>query len=81
MAYVNTPTELAKTIAGMSYTGLMEVAHALVEMNKPETGCARDVGTKHGMADTLADWAEAVVEEAEEQERAAKAAKLAASQQ
>jgi hypothetical protein len=57
LAYVNTPTELAKTIVGMSYTGLMEVARQLVDMNKPETGCARDVETEHGMADTLADWA------------------------
>lgn len=81
MAYVNTPTELAKTIAGMSYAGLMEVARALVDMNKPDAGGDRDVGTEHGMADTLADWAGAVVEEAEEQERAAKAAKAASSAQ
>lgn len=78
MAYVNTPTELAKTIAGMSYTGLMEVARELVDMNRPEAGVSRDVSTDHGMADTMARWAEAVVEEAEEQERAAKAAKAAA---
>lgn len=79
MAYVNTPTELAKTIAGMSYSGLMEVARALVDMNKPDAGAGRDVGTDHGMADTLADWAEATVEEAEAQERAAKAARAAAA--
>ncbi len=81
MAYVNTPTELAKTIVGMSYAGLMDVARQLVDMNKPETGCARDLTTDHGMADTLSDWAGAVVDEAEEQERAAKAAKAAASAQ
>jgi len=77
MAYVNTPIELAKCIDGMSYTGLMDVARQLVDMNKPETGCARDLATEHGMADTLACWAEAQVEEAEEQ---AKKAKLAAAQ-
>lgn len=74
MAYVNTPLELAKCVAGMSYTGLLDVARYLVEMNKPETGVARDVSTPHGMADTLADWAEATVEEAEEEARVAKLA-------
>jgi len=62
---VNEPIEIAKCIAGMSYTGLLNVAQQLVDMNKPDTGCARDVASPHGMADTLADWAEAQVEEAE----------------
>lgn len=77
MAYVNTPIELAKCIDGMSYSGLMDVARQLVDMNKPETGCARDLTTDHGMADTLANWAEAQVEEAKE---LAAASKLAAAQ-
>ena len=72
MAYVNTRLELAKCLDGMSYSGLMDVARQLVDMNKPETGCARDLGTDHGMADTLANWAEAQVREAEEQARLAK---------
>jgi hypothetical protein len=74
MAYTNNSLDLAKTIAGMSYSGLLDVARELVAMNT-DTDCGRDVGTDHGMADTLADWAEAQVEEAEEE---AKIAKLAA---
>lgn len=77
MAYVNTPVELAKCIDGMSYQGLMRVARELVDMNKPENGACRDVGTPQGVAETLADWAEAVVEEAEEEAARAKAAKAA----
>lgn len=73
MAYVNTPLELAKCIDGMSYQGLMRVARQLVEMNKPECGAERDVGTPQGMAETLADWAEVEVQEAEERAAAAKA--------
>jgi hypothetical protein len=79
MAYVNTPVELAKTIAGMSYAGLMEVARELVDMNSTEADSGRDVGTCHGMADTLADWAEAQVEEAEEEARVAKLASAKAA--
>jgi hypothetical protein len=79
MAYVNTPVELAKTITGMSYAGLMEVARELVEMNTPEADSGRDVGTPHGMADTLANWAEGVVEEAEEEARVAKLASAKAA--
>jgi hypothetical protein len=74
MAYVNSPLDLAKTIAGMSYSGLRAVASELVAMNV-DADAGRDVGTDHGMADTLSDWAEAQVEAAEEE---AKVAKLAA---
>jgi len=74
MAYVNTPLELAKCIDGMSYAGLLGVARYLVEMNLPENGVGRDPATPHGMADTLADWAEAVVKEAEAEKAKAKAA-------
>lgn len=79
MAYVNTPVELAKCIDGMSYQGLMRVARQLVEMNKPEGGVQRDVGTPQGMAETLADWAESEVQEADEQARLAKLASVKAA--
>lgn len=72
MAYTNSPLELAKTIAGMSYADLRNVADELVQMNDPEAGGDRDINTRQGMADTLADWAQAQVEEAEEQARVAK---------
>lgn len=75
MAYTNSPLDLAKTLAGMSYSDLLQVARELVDMNRDED-CKRDVGTNHGMADTLADWAEAVVEEEDER---AKVAKMAAA--
>lgn len=75
MAY--SPIELARCLVGMSYSGLLNVAHELVEMNKPETGVARDVATDHGMADTLADWAESVVEEADAKAASLKAVKTA----
>lgn len=71
MAYVNSPLDLAKTLAGMSYSGLLDVARDLVDMNRDESA-KRDVGTAHGMADTLADWAEAQVEEDEERAKVAK---------
>lgn len=74
MAYVNTPLELAQCIDGMSYQGLMRVARQLVDMNKPEGGVCRDVGTPQGMAETLADWAESEVLEDREKKAAAKAA-------
>jgi hypothetical protein len=60
MAYTNSPLDLAKTIAGMSYSELLKVARELVDMNAA-ADADRDVGTKHGMAETLADWAESVV--------------------
>lgn len=75
MAYVNTPLDLAKTLTEMSYSGLLDVARELVDMNL-DKDAARDVATAHGMADTLADWAESQVEDAEEQ---AKVAKMAAA--
>lgn len=74
MAYVNTPIELAKCIDGMSYTGLLSAARDLVEMNAPGGASDRDPATPHGMADTLADWAESVVAEENERLEAARAA-------
>ncbi|MFA6984616.1 MAG: hypothetical protein WC213_00220 [Arenimonas sp.] len=74
MAYgIQDPIDLARVIAGMSYGGLLEVARDLVDMNKDED-VKRDVGTEHGMADTLYDWAKAQVETADEEARLAKAA-------
>jgi hypothetical protein len=82
MAYgIQEPKDLAKLIDDMSYHGLLEVAEELVAMNKPEGTDAplRDIATRHGMADTLSDWARAVVEEIEERERARAAKKLQAT--
>lgn len=80
MAYgIQDPIDLARVIKGMSFGDLMEVSRYLVEMNKEGE---RDVKTQVGMASTLYDWAEAIVEEAEEQaeqERQAKAAMKAAA--
>lgn len=70
MAYgIQTPLDLARLITQMSFGGLSEVADALVQMNSQGE---RDVKTVTGMASTLWDWAEAVVEEdeAEARERA-----------
>lgn len=78
MAYVNSPLDLARMIAGMSYAGLLDVAREIVAMNEPDAGGDRDVKTKHGMADTLADWADAVIEDAEIEERNRKAAQVKA---
>lgn len=73
MAYgIQEPIDLARCLNGMSYTGLMAVVRELVDMNKPEGGVERDVKTYHGMAETLADWADAQVREADEQARIAK---------
>jgi hypothetical protein len=80
MAYgIQDPTDLARVIAGMSYGGLMDVARQLVAMNAEGE---RDPKTQHGMAETLFDWAEATVEEAEieaERAREAEAATKAAA--
>lgn len=72
MAYgIQDPIDLARVIAGMSYGGLMDVARQFVEMNAEGE---RDLKTQHGMASTLFDWAEATVEEADEEARIAKLA-------
>lgn len=71
MAYgIQEPIDLARIIINMSYGGLTKVAGTLVEMNE---NAERDVKTDRGMADTLFDWAESVVEEADEMAREAKA--------
>ena len=70
--WISTPAELAKTISCMSYVDLLDVARELYEMNAGENVGLRDMNTKYGMADTLADWAEATVEEAEEQAKVTK---------
>jgi hypothetical protein len=72
---IQEPKNLAETISQMSYGGLLDVARQLVSMN--EEG-QRDVKTDHGMADTLADWAEFVIEEAAIEAEAAKAKPKAA---
>jgi hypothetical protein len=70
MAYgIQEPIDLARIIVGMSYGGLTKVANYLVEMN---ANGERDVKTVVGMAETLFDWAEASVEEADEAARAVK---------
>lgn len=74
MAYgIQDPIDLARIIVGMSYGGLTKVASELVAMNAPDSGMDRDVKTVVGMSETLFDWAEATVEEAEIEARAAKA--------
>lgn len=63
MAYgIQDPIDLARVIVGMSYGSLTKVAGSLVDMNSDGL---RDVKTVVGMAETLFDWAEYVVEEAE----------------
>lgn len=78
MAYgIQDPLDLARILVNMSYGGLTKVAAEFVSMN--ENG-ERDIKTTVGMAETLFDWAEAKVWEAEEadKERKAAAAKAAA---
>jgi hypothetical protein len=76
MAYgIQDPIDLARVIFGMSYGGLVDVARQLVEMNQEGE---RDIKTDNGMASTLYDWAEAQVEEADEEARQAKLATKAA---
>jgi hypothetical protein len=61
MAYgIQDPIDLARVLTSMSYGGLVDVAKELVAMNAEDE---RDVKTAHGMASTLFDWAQAVVEE------------------
>jgi len=70
-----TPTrkDLAKILATLPYSLMVEVAKELVEMNQEEE-YNRHPETVAGMAETLSDWAESQIEGIEEDERAAKAA-------
>jgi hypothetical protein len=69
--WIKTTLELAETITAMRYGDLLDVARQLVEMNAEGE---RDTKTNNGMADTLYDWAEAMVEEAVIEAKAVKAA-------
>ena len=76
MAYgygLQTPKALAEVITQMSYGDLLQIADELVDMNAGENEGLRDMTKKYGMADTLFDWAEALMEEAKAEEAAAKA--------
>jgi hypothetical protein len=77
--WIKTPLELAETISAMRYGDLLEVAKALYEMNADDNAGLRDMNSKYGMADTLFDWAEATVEEAEEEAKTAKMASAKAA--
>lgn len=77
--WMKTPLELAETIASMRYGDLLDVANQLFEMNAGENIGLRDMTGKYGMADTLFDWAEAIVEEAEAEAEKAKATKSKAA--
>jgi len=66
------PKSLAEVITQMSYGDLLEVAQELYEMNAGENAGLRDMNSKYGLADTLYDWASALVEEAQEAERMAR---------
>lgn len=68
------PKALAEVITQMSYGDLLEVAKELHEMNAGENAGLRDMTNKYGMADTLFDWAEAVLEEVRAAEAQAKKA-------
>jgi hypothetical protein len=67
------PKALADVIMQMSYGDLLEVARELYEMNAGENTGLRNMDSKYGMADTLFDWADAVIEEVNEAELQAKA--------
>lgn len=58
---VPTRTELARILATIPYTALVEIAKELVEMNE-DAELNRHPETVHGMAETLADWGEAQLE-------------------
>lgn len=66
------PKSLAEVITQMSYGDLLHVADELYEMNAGENADLRSKD-KYGMADTLYDWAEAIMEEVREAEAEAKA--------
>jgi len=58
MVTTPTRTDLAKMLATLPYSVMMQVAKELVEMNQdPEYD--RKPNTIHGMAETLSDWGEA----------------------
>jgi hypothetical protein len=69
--------DLAEVIASMTYSELMDVAAELHDMNAGENEGLR-TKDKHGMAETLSDWAEAAMEEKAERDRAKAAEKAAA---
>lgn len=62
----------------MSYGDLLDIADQLVDMNAGENEGLRDMTKKYGMADTLYDWAEALMEEVRDAEAKSKAATKAA---
>lgn len=69
--------ELAEVISCMTYGELLAVADELHDMNAGENEGLRSKD-KYGMAGTLFDWAEAVMEEKAEREETAKKPKAAA---
>jgi hypothetical protein len=58
MAIMHDKSDLAETIAGLPFNALMEIAKELVDMVE-DAGDDRDIKTAVGMAEMLADWAEA----------------------
>jgi len=70
---------LAEVITGMNYGTLLEIAEALRDMNAGENEGLRDMSSSYGLAGTLFDWAEAVIEEAEAEEENARKARFAAT--
>jgi hypothetical protein len=56
------PKALAEIIVGMNYGDLMKVAESLHGMNANDNAGLRDMTNATGMASTLFDWAEAVIE-------------------
>lgn len=56
------PKALAEVIVGMNYGDLMKVAEALHGMNADDNAGLRDMTKADGMASTLFDWADAVIE-------------------
>lgn len=71
--WIKTQLELAEVIMSMRYGDLLDVADQLRDMNAGENEGLRDMKSKYGLADTLFDWAEAMVEEAEAEAAKAKA--------
>lgn len=80
-SWIKDREELAEVISCMTYGELLSVAHELHEMNAGENEGLRSKD-RYGMAGTLFDWAEAVMEEKaarEETEKRAKAAQIKAA--
>jgi len=75
--WIRSRKELAETLSTMTYSDLLEVAKQIYEMNAGDNAGLRDMNSKYGVADTLADWAEATLEEVEAEEAEAKAKKAA----